>query len=84
MHFQFDYFCSVATYDIIFWCRPVYYKKTYSMKQPNLYHFETIKMTSKSKFTENTRLRLVFSIQNLIRLVASFLSFQNFIDQAVS
>ena len=26
MHFPFDYFCSVATYDIIFWCRPVYYK----------------------------------------------------------
>ena len=26
MHFQFDYFCSVATYDITFWCRPVYYK----------------------------------------------------------
>ena len=26
MHFQFDYFCSVATYDIMFCCRPVYYK----------------------------------------------------------
>ena len=26
MHFQFDYFCSVATYGIIFWCSPVYYK----------------------------------------------------------
>ena len=26
MHVQFDYFCSVATYDIIFWCRPVYHK----------------------------------------------------------
>ena len=26
MHFQFDYLCSVATYDIIFCCRPVYYK----------------------------------------------------------
>ena len=56
------------------------------MKQPDLYHFETIKMTSQtwSKFTENTRLRLVFSIQNLTRLVRSFLWFQNSIDQAVS
>ena len=26
MHFEFAYFCSVAIYDIIFWCRPVYYK----------------------------------------------------------
>ena len=25
MHFQFDYFYSVATYNIIFWCCPVYY-----------------------------------------------------------
>ena len=34
------------------------------MKQPDLYYFETIKMTSQalSKFTENTCLRLVFSI----------------------
>ena len=56
------------------------------MKQPHLYHFETIKMTSQawSKFTETTRLRLVFSIQNLTRLVTSFLWFQNSIDQAVS
>ena len=56
------------------------------MKQPDLKYFETIKMTSKAqlKFTENTRLRLVFSIKNLIRLVTSFLWFQNCIDQAVS
>ena len=56
------------------------------MKQPDLYYFKTIKMTSQfqSKFTENTRLRLVFSIQNLTRLVPSFLWFQNGIDQAVS
>ena len=56
------------------------------MKQPDLYYFETIKMTSQaqSKFTENTRLRLVFSIQNLTRLVTSFLWLQNSIDQAVS
>ena len=51
-----------------------------------VYYFETIKMMSQaqSKFTENTRLRLLFSIQNLTRLVTSFLWFQNNIDQAVS
>ena len=56
------------------------------MKQPDLYYFETIKITSQalSKFIKNTRLRLVFSIQNLARLVTSFLWFQNSIDQAVS
>ena len=56
------------------------------MKQPDLYYFETMQMTSQdlSKFTENTRLRLVFSIQNLTRLVTSFLWFQNSIGQAVS
>ena len=26
MHFKFAYFCKVATYNIIFWCHPVYYK----------------------------------------------------------
>ena len=52
------------------------------MKQPDLYYFETIKMTSQalSKFTENTRLRLEFSIQNLTRLVTSFLWFQNSLE----
>ena len=54
------------------------------MKRPDLYYFEIIKMTSQawSKFTENTR--LVFSIQNLTRLVTSFLWFQNSIDQIES
>ena len=49
------------------------------MKQPYLCYFETIKMTSQaqSKFTENSRLWLVFSIQNLTGLVSSFLWFQN-------
>ena len=52
------------------------------MKQPDLYYFETMQMTSQawSKFTENTRQRLVFSIQNL----TLFLWFQNSIDQALS
>ena len=56
------------------------------MKQPDLYYFEGIKMTSQaqSNFTENTRLRLVFSTQDLTRLVTPFLLFQNSIDQAVS
>ena len=56
------------------------------MKQPDLYYFETMQMTSQalSKFTENTHLRLVFSIQNLTRLVTSFLWFQNSIDQPLS
>ena len=56
------------------------------MKQPDLYYFETIKMTSQalSKFTENSRLRLVLSIQNLTRVVTSFLWVQHSIDQAVS
>ena len=47
------------------------------MKQPDLYYIETMQMTlqAQSMFTENTRLRLVFSIQNLTRLVMSFLWF---------
>ena len=54
------------------------------MKQPDLYYFEAIKMMSqvKSKFTEN--MSLVFSMQNLTRLVTSYLWLQNSIDQAVS
>ena len=56
------------------------------MKQPDPNYFEIMQMTSQalSKSTENTRLRLVFSIQNLTTLVTSFLWFQNSIDQAVS
>ena len=53
------------------------------MKQSDLYYFESTKMMSQaqSKLTENTRLRLVFSIQNLTRLVTSFLWLQNSIDR---
>ena len=56
------------------------------MKQPDPYYFETMQMMSQalSKFTENIRLRLIFSKQNLTRLVTSFLWFQNSIDQAFS
>ena len=56
------------------------------MKQPDLYYFEAIKMTSQaqSKFTESTRLPLLFSIQNLTGFVTPFLSLQNSIDQRLS
>ena len=56
------------------------------MKKPDLYYFEATKMTSQawSKFTENSRQRLAFSIQNLTKIVTSFLWLQNSIDQAVS
>ena len=56
------------------------------MKQPDVYYFEAIKMMSQaqSKFKENTDLWLLFSIQNLTRLVTSFPWLLNSIDQAVS
>ena len=44
MPFQFDYLCGVATYDIIF----VVVQHIIDMKQPDLYYFETIKMTSQT------------------------------------
>ena len=47
------------------------------MKQPDLYYFESI---SQGK----VHLRLAFSMENLTRLVTSFLWLQNSIDQAVS
>ena len=56
------------------------------MEQPDQCYSETIKMMSQalSKFTENTHLQLVFSIQNLSRLVKSFLWFENSMNQTVS
>ena len=45
MHFRYDCFCSVATYDIIFGVVR-YIIDTYSMKQPDLYYFEIMQMTS--------------------------------------
>ena len=52
-----------------------------STKQPDLYCFKTIRMTSHamSAFTEN-RLGFLFFIQNLTRAVNSFLWFQNSMD----
>ena len=88
MRFQFDLLCSVTTYDIrhnFLQLLSGTLENVYSMKQPDLYYFEPMKMTSQaqSKFTENTRLRLVISIQNLTGLVTSFLWLQSSIDQAV-
>ena len=45
-YFQLDYLCSVMTHDIIFAAIAPYIINTYSMKQPDLCYFETIKMTS--------------------------------------
>ena len=59
---------------------------TYSMKQPDLYYFETIKMTSQtsSNFVWRIRVAGQYSLRTLTRLVTSCLCFQNSIDQAVS
>ena len=59
---------------------------TYSMKQPDLYYFETIKMTSQAKANFVWRIRAAgeYSLWTLIRFVTSFFWFQNSIDQAVS
>ena len=48
MHLQFDYLCSVTTYEIIFAAVARYIINTYSMKQPDPYYFEAIKMTSQA------------------------------------
>ena len=47
MHSQFYYFFSVATYDNFLLSSGISFD-TYSMKQPDLYYFETIKMTSQA------------------------------------
>ena len=59
---------------------------TYSLKQPDLYYFETIKMTSQawSNFAWRIRAAGEYSLWTLTRLVKSFAWFQNSIDQAVS
>ena len=48
MHFQFDCLCSVTTYDIIFDAVARYIIRHFCMKQPDLYCFEAIKMTSQA------------------------------------
>ena len=59
---------------------------TYSMKQPDQYYFEVIKWHHRPGQNSggNTRQQLTSSIQNLTRLMTSFLWPQNSIDQAVS
>ena len=56
------------------------------MKQPDLYYFETIKMTSQawSNFVWRIRAAGEYSLWTLTRFVTSFAWFQNGIDQAVS
>ena len=59
---------------------------TYSMKQPDLYYFETIKMTpqAQSNFAWRIRAAVEYSQSTLTKLVTSFLWLQNSIDRAVS
>ena len=56
------------------------------MKQPDLYYFETIKMTSEawSNFVWRIRAAGEYSLWTLTRLVTSLLWFRNSIDQVVS
>ena len=83
----FSVWLLVQCYDIRAAFIPYMIKHSF-YKQPDLYYFEAIKMTSQAKwtFTENVHLRLVFSIQNLTkkRLTRSLLWLQNSIDRAVS
>ena len=57
----------------------------YSMEEPDLYYFETIKRTSQalSNFVWRIRTAGEYSLWTLTRLMKSFLWFQNSIDQAV-
>ena len=59
---------------------------TYSMKQTDLYYFETIKMTSPAypNFVWRIQAAGEYSLWTVTRLMTSFLWFQNSIDQAVS
>ena len=56
------------------------------MKQPDLYDFETIKMTSQAwtNFVWRILAAGEYSLWILTKLVTSFLWFQNSMDQAVS
>ena len=48
IHFDFDYFFSITTYDIIFSVVVRYIINIYSMKQPDLYSFKATKMMSQT------------------------------------
>ena len=60
--------------------------KTCPMKQPDLYYFEPIKMTSQAQSNFSWRIRAAgeYSLRILTSLVTSFLWLQNSIDLAVS
>ena len=46
MHFQFDYFCSDIRHNFLLLSSIL--QNTYSMKQPDLYYFEIIRMTAQA------------------------------------
>ena len=86
MHFRFFTTKSVLRHTTVFAAVARYIIEHCSMKQADLYYFEALKITSQAwlKLTENTRLWLVFFIQNFTGLVTSFLWLQNSIDKAAS
>ena len=63
MHFQIEYLFSVTTYDMIFVLTSGILSNTSSMKKPDIYYSEAIKITSQasSNFTKNARLRFILS-----------------------
>ena len=76
MHFQFDYFCSVATYDIIFGVVRYIIKHLFYEIASN-----DVKSEVKVHREYSPAARILHT--KLIGLVTSFLWFQNSIDQAV-
>ena len=81
MHFLFDYLCSVATYDIIFCCRPVYYK---TLIQWNSLIYTLLKPSNDVTSLVKVHGEYEPAIQNLTRFVTSFLWLQSSTNQAVS
>ena len=83
MHFQFDYFCSVTTYDNFLVSSGIL-ENTYSMKQPDLYYFETMQMTSLVKVHREYSPTARILHTQFDQACDVILWFQNSIDQAVS
>ena len=80
------YFCSSIPIFLEFYWKFDIEINTYSMKQPDLYYSETIKMTSQAwpNFVWRIRAAGECSLWTLTRLVTLFAWFQNSIDKAVS
>ena len=73
MNFHFEYLLRITTYN------------TYSMKEPDLYYFEAIKMTSHPiQIHREHSPAPVFSIENYNGLVNVILWLHDSIDQAIS